>query len=117
VNELPEFICDQNHHFHYPAKQIKTLKCGFVFNDTPAELADAVYDRTTETQVCPFCQSKTFTEYVEPEAEAVSNVLVIELSTGPQLAIDKALADGYKVVGRYAKQYVLEKCTPKEPTA
>jgi hypothetical protein len=62
-----------------------------------------------ETQVCPFCNSKNYTDYVEIVTEETANVLVIELTTGPQIAIDKALAEGYKVVARYAKQYHLEK--------
>jgi hypothetical protein len=96
------FHCDQGHTFHYPAvrKTIKSAKTN-ISDDT----------EVIEYSVCPFCETKTFTE--EKEAD-VANVLVVELTTGPQIAIDKALSEGYKVVGRYAKQYVLEK--PKETT-
>jgi hypothetical protein len=96
--------------FHYPAKQtIPTLNGGLTPITTYMHPADNVITSQIETSVCPFCYSKTFTE--EKEAD-VANVLVVELTTGPQIAIDKALAEGYKVVGRYAKQYILEK--PKE---
>jgi hypothetical protein len=100
------FRCDQNHLFHYPAKQtVASTKQP----PTNPEEAFEVAVNSFEVQVCPFCQSKTFTE--EKDAD-VANVLVVELTTGPQIAIDKALSEGYKVVGRYAKQYILEK--PKE---
>ena len=72
---------------------------------------------TIETYVCPFCFSKEYIEYTEPETtESPINVLVIDLTSGPQIAIDRALADGYKIVNRYAKQYVLEKTVKSEAT-
>jgi hypothetical protein len=71
---------------------------------------------TTESNVCPFCHSKEYTEAPpEPATEQRTEaVLVIDLVTGENLALNKALADGYEIVGRYAKQYTLEKKKPKE---
>jgi hypothetical protein len=97
-----QYVCENNHHFMHPAKQVLSI------DDRRTILMGnlGVQGDYTETSVCPFCLSKTFTE--EKEAD-VANVLVVELTTGPQIAIDKALSEGYKVVGRYAKQYILEK--------
>ena len=51
----------------------------------------------------------------EPATEQRTEaVLVIDLVVGENLALNKALADGYEIVGRYAKQYTLEKKKPKE---
>jgi hypothetical protein len=90
---MTDFVCDQGHRFHYSAK-FTEHSYGEIAGDF------------LETQVCPFCQSKVFSEVQEAD---VANVLVVELTTGPQIAIDKALADGYLVVNRYAGKYVLEK--------
>jgi hypothetical protein len=98
-----------NEKFHHAAKQVlnqfTTLKAT---DDMPTQ---AVLAESVERYVCPFCKELTFTEFVEPtDIEQPINVLVIDLTTGPQLQIDRALADGYKIVNRYAKSYVLEKC-------
>ena len=73
------------------------------------------YD-SLEASVCPFCYSKEYAEAPpEPATEQRTEaVLVIDLVTGENLALNKALADGYEIVGRYAKQYTLEKKKPKE---
>jgi hypothetical protein len=92
-----QFQCDSEHKFHYPSKL--TIITG------------EQYD-SLESSVCPFCQSKTFTEYVEPvEVEQVENVYVYELGSGPQTVLDGLLAQGYRIVNRYAKAYHLEKPT------
>ena len=62
----------------------------------------------TSFSVCPFCLSKSFNEYVEP-AEDIANVYIYDLTSGPQTALDELLAQGYKIVNRYAKAYHLEK--------
>jgi hypothetical protein len=68
---------------------------------------------TVETHCCPFCQSLNFDEIptIEKQVEAV---YVHELTTGPQTALDGLLAQGYVIVGRYAKQYILEKAKSEE---
>jgi len=63
---------------------------------------------TLETYVCPFCQSLAYEELREPDRE-VEAVYVHDLTSGPQTALEGLLAQGYEVVGRYAKQYILEK--------
>lgn len=111
-----KFQCENGHVFHYPAKLLTTQ----LPSEETAKVAEKeeipVFD-TLETSVCPYpdCQTIKFSEYVEP-AEDTEKVLVIELTTCPQIAIDKALADGYKVVARYAKQYILEKTKTVEAT-
>jgi hypothetical protein len=115
--------------FHYPAKLItlgmpqddlKMLSAFIAEAPKDSELIPLIdiftnlkkaFDMASlERCVCPFCQSKTFAEYIEPTVtEQTVNVLVIDLTTGPQLQVDRALADGYKIVNRYAKSYVLEK--------
>lgn len=66
------------------------------------------------TQVCPFCLNKDYTEFVEPvvSEQKTVGVLVIDLVPGDNIALNKALADGYEIVGRYAKAYTLEKKQP-----
>lgn len=66
---------------------------------------------TIETYVCPFCQSPNIAEQ-EPEApvqEQPSNVFVYDLKSGANPELDLLLQDGWKIVSRYAKQYMLEK--------
>lgn len=66
--------------------------------------------KTVENTLCPFCHSLEYAEYVEPVIEQRTEaVLVVDLVTGENLALNKALAEGYEIVGRYAKQYTLEK--------
>jgi hypothetical protein len=90
--------------FHYPAKTLKPID--------PQSGSLSFISNVIETHVCPFCQSKTFTEYVEPvEVEQVENVYVYELGSGPQTVLDGLLAQGYRIVNRYAKAYHLEKPT------
>jgi hypothetical protein len=91
-------------HFHYTAKLTEQIIPNSIYTGFPVN--------NTETSVCPFCLSKEFIEYIPPvePTEQPVNVLVIDLTTGPQLQVDRALADGYKIVNRYAKSYVLEKC-------
>lgn len=56
-----------------------------------------------ETQVCPFCQSKEYTEFVEP-AEEISSVKSVDLAQ-----VDDYLKLGYKVKELYAKTATLVK--------
>jgi hypothetical protein len=113
-----------------PIEELKTLKLFIEEAPKDPELAPLIemfkglqkaFDMATfERSVCPFCKSPTYKEYVEPqpEAEEVGNVYIYELTTGPQTELNKLLADGYKIVNRYAKSYALEKPkakpTPKE---
>jgi hypothetical protein len=93
--------------FHHPAKQTHFFepKNIEINEDTTIKVGDCL-----ESDICPFCFSKKYAEYIEPTiTEQPVNVLVIDLTTGPQLQVDRALADGYKIVNRYAKSYVLEK--------
>jgi hypothetical protein len=74
----------------------------------------AVGETTLESYVCPFCQSKEYTEFIEPVTvtppKQVSNVFIYELTTtGAQPNLDAMLADGYEIVNRFSKQYHLEK--------
>jgi hypothetical protein len=63
----------------------------------------AVQGDSLETHVCPYCKSLDIAEYVEVEAQPESVKQV------PVNQVDEWLAKGYKVVGRYAKEYNLEK--------
>src|SRR3989304_8520301 len=71
-------------------------------------LNSIVADGQFEITVCPFCQSRTYTEAPEPEAK-VTNVYVHDLTSGPQGTLDNLLAEGYVIVSRFAKQYHLER--------
>ena len=64
-----------------------------------------------ETHVCPYCRSLDFSEFVESAIDT-ANVYIYDLSSGPQTTLDGLLAQGYRIVSRYAKAYHLEK--PKE---
>lgn len=68
-----------------------------------------------EIQVCPYCRSPDFTEYIEPAPiqEEIANVYVYDLGSGAQPELDKLLAEGYRIVNRFSKQYHLEKPKPK----
>jgi len=102
-----QFKCDKGHIFHYPAKRT-------VFNHFYDEGKQPLLEDQIEDSICPFCKSMTFAEYVEPaETKQVENVFIYELTTGPQLGLDKLLAEGYEIVGRSVKLYQLEKCKPK----
>lgn len=56
-----------------------------------------------ETNVCPFCQSKEYTEFVEP-AEEISSVKSVDLAQ-----VDDYLKLGYKVKELHAKTATLVK--------
>jgi hypothetical protein len=110
---MPQFICDQGHKFHYPAKQIRTLRSGYAQDSSKEEMKESFFDRTIEKSVCPECNSIHFTEYVEP-SNKVQNVYVYDLTSGPQTTLDALLAQDYDIVARYAKAYHLEKKKPAE---
>jgi hypothetical protein len=42
-------------------------------------------------------------------------VLVVDLVTGENLALNKALSEGYEIAARYSKQYILEKKEALKP--
>ena len=89
--------------FNHPAKQTLRLP------------SNSIGERDfLETYVCPFCNSKEYKEYTDPQPE-VSNVHIYDLTSGPQTALDALLAQGYVIVNRYSKQYHLEK--PKQTEA
>ena len=96
--------------FHYAAKLTSTLSA----SEETAKVAEAqglpLFD-SIEVLVCPFCKSKEYTEFVDPvpAPEEIANVYIYELSSGPQTVLDGLLAQGYKIVNRYAKAYHLEK--------
>jgi hypothetical protein len=68
---------------------------------------------TIEYKVCPYCASRDIEEVTPeptvPTVEEIGNVYVYDLTSGPQKELDQLLADGYKIVNRYSKQYHLEK--------
>jgi hypothetical protein len=69
--------------------------------------------KAVETPTCPHCKSKEYVEFVEPiVTEEIANVYIYDLTNGPQTDLDGLLAQGYRIVNRYSKQYHLEK--PKE---
>ena len=69
-----------------------------------------------EASVCPFCQSLNFTEYIESvEAQPVEAVYVYDLTSGMQEGLNKLLAEGFEIIARYSKQYMLEKKRKIEP--
>jgi hypothetical protein len=114
------YVCgnpDCQKHFNHPAKVMEHRNKETIKHpDMTKELNPIEGDFVeTEFTLCPFCRSVEYTEFVEPIVEEeVTNVLTIEFgNVGAQLAIDRALADGYKIVGRYAKSYTLEKCKEK----
>jgi hypothetical protein len=99
----------------YAAK--KTVPVGMNIAEDDA-LADVVktgkFVAQFEVHCCPFCQSLNFDEIptIEKQVEAV---YVHDLTaTGPQTDLDGLLAQGYVIVGRYAKQYILEKAKSEE---
>jgi hypothetical protein len=66
-----------------------------------------------EIPCCPYCKSSNYdeivVEVVKPVPEEIESVYIYELTTGKQEELDNKLAEGYKIVGRFAKQYHLEK--------
>jgi hypothetical protein len=99
-----------NRIFLHPAKLIETQPSAMFSDGSRTKIGDA----QTETSVCPICLNKTYEEIAEV-AEDIANVYIYDLTTGPQTALDHLLAEGYKIVNRYSKQYHLEK--PKEAKA
>lgn len=95
--------------FIHPAKQTN-----YAFNNQNPE--DFTLTSINEASVCPFCRSREYSEFTEPiiTDQKTTAVLVVDLVTGENLALNKALADGYEIIGRYAKQYTLEKKAPKQ---
>lgn len=99
---------------------------GFNFNDAAnikqpvpyMHPADFVTTAHLETYVCPYCGSRDIEEYTpEPlpqTVEEIGNVYIYDLTSGAQTGLDKLLAEGYKIVNRYSKQYHLER--PKAKT-
>lgn len=63
-----------------------------------------------ETYVCPFCHSKEYSEFVEPQPEIAS------VKSVPLEEVDAWLAKGYIVKELYAKTATLIMCkTPEAP--
>lgn len=98
--------------FIYPA--IMTRKNVLTLVEHRPEPHDDLYgDGNLEWRVCPYCQSKDIEEYTpEPlpqTVEEIANVYIYDLTTGAQTALDQLLAQGYRIVNRYSKQYHLEK--------
>jgi len=88
--------------------------CGKLFlYPAKRETTTPITEVKLEVHVCPYCGSIDIEEYTpEPLAqtvEEIANVFIYDLTTGAQTQLDKLLADGYKIVNRYSKQYHLEK--------
>jgi hypothetical protein len=100
-----QFICSKcKEKFHYPAKQTN--------NDLSIGMNTLGVKESIEVSVCPFCLSKSFTEYIEPEAD-ITSVLSCELG-----AVDGFLKQGYIVKELYAKTATLVKReVPKKENA
>jgi hypothetical protein len=96
-----QFQCDSEHKFHYPSKL--TIITG------------EQYD-SLESSVCPFCQSKTFTEYVEPvEVDSVlEDMQLVEWDL-----VSTFIAKGYVELDRkdhvFAKGVIMLKTKPTAP--
>ena len=101
---VTEYTCDKGHLFIYPAKKTHTI--GDRQSVVIAGLT--MLGDILETHVCPYCESLDISEAPKPAEAKVQKVLVIDLISGDNPALNKALADGYEIVGRYAKQYTLE---------
>lgn len=129
---MPTYQCMKGHKFIHPAKttiqalpqeQLDLIK-GLIeeaANDTDSlspeitqliglfkVLTKVMGEGTFEKHVCPECRTHNYSEYVESQSN-IESVYVHELSTGKQTELDMLLADGYKIVNRYSKQYHLEK--------
>ena len=61
-----KYQCVQNHVFNHPAKLTQFFEAREIHKDedTTINAAD-----TLESSVCPICHCKTFSEFVEPEAD------------------------------------------------
>lgn len=97
--------------FSHPAKYIVNQYSNIEQKNSGLAIIEPVVLSSIEEYVCPFCKGKEFAEYVEPlqaEQKTVA-VLVVDLVSGENLALNKALADGYEIVSRYSKSYTLEK--------
>src|SRR4030042_5887626 len=73
-------------------------------------------DTVMESTVCPYCFSLNLIEVVDPlvSEQKTVGVLVIDLVPGDNLALNKALTDGYEITGRFSKQYILDKKDPNK---
>lgn len=107
------YICVNKHHFVHPAKlMIYFPSETTAMENLPPRVGLRSWNtspqRTRESSCCPFCESLEYSEFVEPQPE-VTNIYVHDLTSGANEALDQKLQEGYVIVGRYAKQYVLEK--------
>jgi hypothetical protein len=106
-----QFKCDSGHLFHYPAKQILNQ---YSESQAIGNLFPALLIESNEFSVCPFCQSKTFTEYVEPVivADALEDMQLVEFKD-----VAAYIVKGYVELDRkdhvYAKGLVMLKTKPK----
>ena len=101
--------------FVYPAKSSIPVSMNISEDDAIANVVrTGKFVAQQEMHLCPYCGSLDIEEYVlpsEPVAE-VANVYIYDLTSGAQTELDGLLAQGYRIVNRYSKQYHLEK--PKE---
>ena len=88
---MAKYQCDKGHVFLFPATQHMGSEFTWV-----------------ESKECPRCQSEAISEFVEPEAD-IEAVYIHDLTSGDQVILSTLLAEGWKIVNRYAKQYHLEK--------
>jgi hypothetical protein len=109
---MPKFKCDKGHVFVYPITITEHTAKEVNVRANPNDVLEnyAVVDWFEKTtHRCPFCESLDISEFAEPQPD-VSNVFVYNIDVnGEQTALNKLLAEGYKIVARYAKQYFLEK--------
>lgn len=107
-----KYICKSNHIFSHLANRTE-----YDFNQIPYIMAqnikfihpgDSVVVAKTEIPVCPICGNLEYSEYTET-VEDVESVYIYDLTSGPQTELNGLLAQGYKILNRYSKQYHLEK--------
>jgi hypothetical protein len=108
-----QFKCDSGHLFHYPAKRLKRM--GNMKKIQQAlEAGKTAVAEEVEVSVCPFCLSKTFTEYVEPVtvADALEDMQLVEFTN-----VKAMVSQGYVELDRkdhvYAKGLIMLKTKPK----
>jgi hypothetical protein len=124
-----QFICDSGHKFHYPAKLTINNRYDLydalgskLYNVPEGQTAGfamplkQVPSEILETDVCPFCQSKTFTEYVEPvvDVDVLEDMQLVEWAM-----VSTFIAKGYVELDRkdhvFAKGVIMLKTKPTAP--
>lgn len=87
--------------FRYPGKKVESQ-----YNEAKR------LEIMIEIPVCPHCQSPFFLEAEKPEKVEIQpeSVFVFQLGVhGEQKKITELISEGYVIIARYAKNYILEK--------